>query len=136
MDDRIPNHTDIILARQRLDSYIRKTPVWEWRGENKERFIHRDTQLFFKLELFQVAGCFKPRGALTVMFNQSRDNLSAGITAVSGGNHAIAVSSVAKLLKTTADSENLMSYEPILMMIDILYGANHILMQILKCKHT
>ena len=41
-----------------------------------------------KMELFQYAGSFKTRGALTVMLSLTRDELSRGITTVSAGNHA------------------------------------------------
>jgi threonine dehydratase len=61
-----------------------------------------ETQVFLKLELFQQTGTFKPRGALTVMLNLDREALDRGVTAVSAGNHAIAVAFAARLLNTTA----------------------------------
>jgi threonine dehydratase len=55
-----------------------------------------------KLELFQYAGSFKPRGALTVMLNLAAPALKRGVTAVSAGNHAMAVGYAARVLGTTA----------------------------------
>jgi threonine dehydratase len=49
-----------------------------------------------KLELMQISGSFKIRGALSVLSNFSDAELKHGVTAVSAGNHAIAVSIAAK----------------------------------------
>jgi threonine dehydratase len=58
--------------------------------------------VFLKLELFQHTGTFKPRGALAVMQALDRSALARGVTAVSAGNHAIAVAYAARVLGTTA----------------------------------
>ncbi len=58
--------------------------------------------MFLKLELFQFAGTFKPRGALLNMLVLDDDQLGRGVTAVSAGNHAIAVAYAARELGTTA----------------------------------
>ena len=55
-----------------------------------------------KLELFQHTGSFKPRGALAKMLDLDAAALAHGVTAVSAGNHAIAVGFAAHLLGTTA----------------------------------
>ncbi len=52
--------------------------------------------------MFQVAGTFKPRGALLNMLALSDEELARGVTAVSAGNHAIAVAYAARELGTTA----------------------------------
>ena len=51
----------------------------------------RQTDVVLKLELFQHTGSFKPRGALTVVNSLDAEALRRGLTAVSAGNHAIAV---------------------------------------------
>jgi threonine dehydratase len=61
-----------------------------------------ETQVFLKLELFQYTGSFKLRGALSVMLDLDRAALERGVTAVSAGNHAIAVAYAAHLLGATA----------------------------------
>jgi len=48
-----------------------------------------------KLELLQKSGSFKPRGVATKLQALSASERAAGIVAVSGGNHGIAVAEVA-----------------------------------------
>src|SRR4029450_12578997 len=60
------------------------------------------TSVVLKEELFQRTGTFKPRGALTVMLDLPPDALARGVTAVSAGNHAIAVAYAAQVLGSTA----------------------------------
>jgi threonine dehydratase len=75
--------------------------VWKWQDRDLSAIVG-NTEVLLKLELFQHTGTFKPRGALTVMLSLQPDVLARGVTAVSAGNHAIAVSYAAKLLGTTA----------------------------------
>jgi threonine dehydratase len=97
-----PTLDEIRTAKERFGSLIAQTPVWPWRGNYIERAAGSDTSVFLKLELFQFAGTFKPRGALTVMLGLPRQSLERGVTAVSAGNHAMAVSYAARALHTTA----------------------------------
>lgn len=60
------------------------------------------TNVFLKEELFQRTGTFKARGALSVMLDLDAAALGRGVTAVSAGNHAAAVSYAARALGTTA----------------------------------
>ena len=85
-----------------LTPYITRTPVLHWKGPEVEAALP-DTEIFLKLELLQVTGTFKPRGALSVMLALRDEGvLDAGVTAVSAGNHAVAVAYSAKLLRTAA----------------------------------
>lgn len=92
----------IRAARTRLGALIRETPVWRWLGPDIEQAVGEETEVILKLELFQHTGSFKPRGALTVMLDLDRAALNRGVTAVSAGNHAIAVAYAASLLDTSA----------------------------------
>lgn len=92
---------DIRQARQRLGDLVLTTPVIQWRSREKDRLLG-DTCVFLKLELLQYGGSFKPRGALMQMFDLDEAALGRGVTAVSAGNHAIAVSYAANVLGTTA----------------------------------
>jgi threonine dehydratase len=92
---------EIRAARERLGDRVRWTPVWEWRGDAVEAAVGTARPLL-KLELFQYAGSFKPRGALCNMLALGRDQLARGVTAVSAGNHAMAVAYAARALGTTA----------------------------------
>jgi len=86
-----------------LAPHIRETPVWTWREESLGGGGRLgDTEAVLKLELFQYAGSFKARGALSVMLALSPDALRRGVTAVSAGNHAIAVAWAARTLGTSA----------------------------------
>lgn len=90
------------VTREKLGDRVRTTPVWPWRGRELEQAIGDETAVFLKLELFQYTGSFKPRGALSVMLDLERAALRHGVTAVSAGNHAIAVAYAAALLDTSA----------------------------------
>lgn len=84
---------DIRAARERIGTYVRRTPLTS--SETLSRRL--GTHVYLKLELFQKTGSFKPRGA----FNKA---IAAGmqpgdrVVAVSGGNHAQAVAYVARTL--------------------------------------
>ena len=97
-----PTLAEIQTARERLNGFVVETPVWRWCNHGITAVTGPDTEVFLKLELFQHTGTFKPRGALTVMLSLDREALARGVTAVSAGNHAIAVSYAARLLGTTA----------------------------------
>src|SRR5207248_9915798 len=97
-----PTVEEIRSARQGLEGLVVETPVWRWRSDALDAAVGADTQVLLKLELFQHAGSFKPRGALCNLRALSRDQLSRGVTAVSAGNHAMAVGYAARALGTTA----------------------------------
>lgn len=93
---------EIEQAREQLGNRLRRTPVWEWKGDVADTLFGAGTAVHLKLELLQYAGSFKPRGALLEMMELSDKQLRNGVTAVSAGNHAIAVAYAAKTLGTTA----------------------------------
>jgi threonine dehydratase len=76
-------------ARNRADILV--TPIHRWRGVELDERVGADTEVVLKLELFQHTGSFKPRGALAVVDSLDADARRRGLTAVSAGNHAIAV---------------------------------------------
>lgn len=98
----VPTLADIRQLRHILDGYIVQTPVWLWSNEDAVRCFGTNTEVFLKLELFQRTGTFKLRGALAVMLDLDADALARGVTAVSAGNHAIAVAHAARILGTSA----------------------------------
>jgi threonine dehydratase len=99
---KAPTLAEIEAARARLGDRVRETPVWRWDSPTLAEHLGPETQVFLKLELFQHAGSFKPRGALTVMLSLSREELARGIVTVSAGNHAMAASYAARALGTSA----------------------------------
>lgn len=101
-ETHIPTLDDVRDARERLGDRVRETPVWRWRGREIDQAVGADTEVWLKLELFQYAGTFKPRGALVNMLGLEPTELERGVTAVSAGNHAMAVAYAARALGTTA----------------------------------
>jgi threonine dehydratase len=97
-----PSIDEIASARARLGDLIVETPVHHWRGPDIAAATGAGTEVILKLELLQYTGSFKPRGALNNMLSLPDGALSRGVTAVSAGNHAIAVAYAAKTLGTTA----------------------------------
>ena len=85
-----PTLSGIRAARARLGDLVVTTPVRRWEDEGLG--LPAGTTVFLKEELFQRTGSFKPRGALTVMLGLGPEALARGVTAVSAGNHALAVS--------------------------------------------
>ncbi len=94
--------TEIEAARRQLEGLIVDTPTLSWEGPEKDRLLGKETAVFMKMELFQRGGSFKPRGALLAMQALEATALAKGVTAVSAGNHAIAVAYAAKVMGTHA----------------------------------
>ena len=91
-----PSLEAIRTNRERLGTRVRTTPVYHWDDAPSA------ADVWLKLELWQRAGSFKPRGALTEMLALDAAQLGRGVTAVSAGNHALAVCYAADVLGTTA----------------------------------
>ena len=118
-----PTIAEIRETRALIDPYVASTPVWQWRGLEIEAELGTETEVFLKLELFQQTGTFKARGALRGMLALSPEKLAQGVTAVSAGNHAIAVSYAARILGTTAKVVMFKSANPARVAICRAYGA-------------
>ena len=101
-DLQIPTIDEIQRLRERIDPYVVETPVWRWDNQELHEALDKETDVFLKLELFQRTGTFKPRGALSNMLDMDADALARGVTGISAGNHAIAVSYAAAILGTDA----------------------------------
>src|SRR6185295_4719449 len=69
-----------------IQPHVRRTPVLAASGTDLGL---PPFPLLLKLELMQVSGSFKARGAFTHLL--SRDIPAAGVVAASGGNHGAAV---------------------------------------------
>lgn len=122
-----PSAEQIATARARLDDLIIETPVHRWRGSEIAAAVGADTEVVLKLELFQYTGSFKARGALTNMLNLAPEALARGVTAVSAGNHAIAVAYAAKTLGTSAKVVMMKTANPFRVERCRSYGAELIL---------
>ncbi len=118
-----PTVTEIEDTRQQLGSLVLETPVWPWRNRAVVDTFGEETALFLKLELFQFTGTFKPRGALAVMRNLTHAQLAKGVTAVSAGNHAIAVAFAAQMMGVSAKVVMPKSANPFRVATCRAYGA-------------
>jgi threonine dehydratase len=92
-----------------------------------EQLMGSGTRVFGKLEFLQHTGTFKARGALAVLNSLSEEQLAAGVTAVSAGNHAIATAYAAKAVGTTAKVVMVGSANPARIETTRGYGAQLIL---------
>lgn len=97
-----PTLTEIAAMRERLGDLVVETPVHRWLGEAITAVLPTDTVPVLKLELFQHTGSFKARPALANLISLAPEARARGVTAVSAGNHAIAVAYAARRLGTTA----------------------------------
>jgi threonine dehydratase len=76
--------------------------VHEWEGSLRAEMVGAQTRVFLKLELLQRTGTFKARGALLNMLRLTPEELARGVTAISAGNHAVAVAYAAQSLGVNA----------------------------------
>lgn len=123
MTNDIPHLGDIRAARERLGERVRETPLWHWRSDAIEREAGANTQVLLKLELFQHTGTFKARGALLNALTLSEEQKRRGVTAVSAGNHAIAVAFAARAIGTTAKVVMPKTANPVRVALSRSYGA-------------
>ena len=98
----IPSPIEIAEARRELEPYVIETPVHRWRAPRIDSIMGDNTEILLKLELLQRTGSFKARPASLNILRLAPDALKRGVTAVSAGNHAIAVSYAARRIGTTA----------------------------------
>lgn len=91
---------DIEAAGERIAPYIRRTPVLE--ATHASEPLPVPASVVLKLELNQVTGSFKARGAMNRLLAASKEEIRAGLVTASGGNHGLAVARTAKLAHVPA----------------------------------
>jgi threonine dehydratase len=87
----LPQLAQIRAAAAAIAPYVRVTPVHRWQGREIDALLGGDTSVLLKLELFQYSGTFKARGVISNLLGLDAAQRRAGVTAMSAGNHAIAV---------------------------------------------
>lgn len=87
----LPDRDAIAEAARRTAPHLRRTPLLE----------APEWAAVMKLELLQVSGSFKPRGAFNRMLSHAIP--PAGVIAASGGNHGAAVAHAAQALGVPAE---------------------------------
>ena len=85
-------------ARERIAPYVKRT----WLERSDAMSLQFGTNIYFKYELFQKTGSFKPRGAFNKLLSLSDEDKQKGVVAVSGGNHAQGVAYAARTLGVDA----------------------------------
>ncbi len=91
-------YDDIEAAAKRLEGQAHHTPVMTSRSFDADAGV----ATWFKCEQFQRAGAFKFRGAYNKIASLSAAERERGVIAFSSGNHAQAVSIVARLFGVPA----------------------------------
>jgi threonine dehydratase len=114
---------EIQAARRELGDRVVTTPVHEWKSPLLADLLGASTRVFFKLELFQRTGSFKPRGALLNMLSLTPEERGRGVTAISAGNHAIAVAYAAQTLGAHAKVVMMKTANPLRVELCRAYGA-------------
>jgi len=84
---------DVFRARERIGDRLHRTPMLGSRTLSEQ--VGGD--VFFKAELFQRTGSFKPRGVLSKLATLSDDEKRRGLISISAGNHAQALAYAAAL---------------------------------------
>lgn len=90
--------TDIQAAASRIAGHVLRTPTVASPGLSELLGV----PVTAKLELLQLGGSFKVRGAASKLLTLTDDERAAGVVAVSGGNHAIGVAVMAGALGVSA----------------------------------
>jgi len=86
---------DIEAARERISPHVRRTPIME--ASLDRDALPVSASVVMKLELNQVTGSFKARGAMNRLLGTPADAIRAGIVTASGGNHGLAVARTARV---------------------------------------
>ncbi|HEX7114790.1 MAG TPA: pyridoxal-phosphate dependent enzyme [Steroidobacter sp.] len=114
---------EIREAAARLEGRIVQTPVHRLRGPEVEQALGRDTQVMLKLELFQLTGTFKARAALLNVLALAEGSKPPPITAISAGNHAVAVAFAAAATGSHAKVVMISTANPLRVALCQAYGA-------------
>lgn len=92
----LPDLEQMRSAAAKIRAFVQRTPVHRWRGLEIDELVGHDTQVHLKLELFQHAGTFKSRGVIANLLALDDAQKRHGVTAMSAGNHAVAVAWAAR----------------------------------------
>jgi threonine dehydratase len=114
---------EIRAAAAALQARIQRTPLHSLQGAQAQQEFGADTQIYLKLELFQLTGTFKVRGALLNMLHLTPEAASRGVTAISAGNHAVAVAFAARQLGISAKVVMIATANPLRLSLCEAYGA-------------
>ena len=86
---------DITGAQQIIAGRVHRTPLLSSTTLGKRT----NTHLYFKAEVFQKTGSFKPRGAINKLHNLTEEERKRGVIGLSSGNHAQGLAYAASLTR-------------------------------------
>ena len=114
---------EIQEAAAKLAGRVNRTPVHRLRSAELDQAVGNETELHLKLELLQLTGTFKARAALLNVLGLSAEAHSRGVTAISAGNHAIAVAFAAAAAGVSAKVVMIATANPLRVALCRSYGA-------------
>jgi threonine dehydratase len=114
---------EIRAAAARLQGRIAHTPTLLLQTPEIAATLGTSTEMHLKLELFQHTGTFKARGALLNVMALPPDARRCGVTAISAGNHAVAVAFAARSVGTHAKVVMIATANPLRVELCRAYGA-------------
>jgi len=86
---------DITTARKNIAGRVHRTPMIASTSLGKQFGVN----LYFKAELFQKTGSFKPRGAINKVLSLAPEEKKRGVVTISSGNHAQGLAYATSLFK-------------------------------------
>lgn len=113
-----PDMDAIAGLRDALRPYIFETPIFTRSDVPADGSVWQ-----FKFECLQASGTFKARGAFSNLLGLSAAERARGVTAVSAGNHAVAVAFAAMRLGVSAKVVMLATANPARVALCRQYGA-------------
>lgn len=113
----VPDVAAIERTQLALTPYIRSTPVFE-------TVLPTGLDAVFKIEMLQVSGTFKARGAFSNLLGLDGAQRAAGVTCISAGNHAVAVAYAAMVLGISAKVVMLATANPARVALCRKFGAD------------
>ena len=119
----VPSVSQMRAAAVTLAPHIVNTAIQSWQVRELEEQLGAQARLVLKLELFQRTGTFKLRAALLNVLALTDSERQHGVTAVSAGNHAIAVACAAQRLGVSAKVVMLATANPFRIAAAKAYGA-------------
>jgi threonine dehydratase len=119
--------SDIADTEKLIAPHILTTPIRTWHSETLDVRLGKQTDVVLKLELFQVTGTFKVRGVFSVLLTMPNTQRQRGVTAVSSGNHAVAVAYAARAFGISAKVVMVATASPMRVALARAYGAEVVL---------
>jgi threonine dehydratase len=119
----VPTVAEMRTAGVTLAPHVIATAIQSWRSAELEARLGEQTSIVLKLELFQRTGTFKVRAAMLNVLALNAAERQHGVTAVSAGNHAIAVACAAQDVGVSAKVVMLRTANPLRIAAAKAYGA-------------